>query len=439
MKERFNVCLLNDSFPPLIDGVANAVVNYAEIIEKYYGHSLVAVPEYPNTTDNYPYPVIRYKSIDTTKLVGYRAGIPFDPVMLHEVNYFKPDIIHTHCPIASAMLARTIRQSSGAPIIFTHHSKFDIEIRKAIEWNLLREAAKKILLNNIAACDDVWVVSRGAGENLRTIGYYGDYIVMENGVDFPKGRTSKESILTLKKELGINDETVFLFVGRMCWYKGIKLIFDGLKKAADEGFSYKMVLVGDSSEKSEIEGCAKSLGIYDNCIFTGSIYDRSLLRVYFTMADLFLFPSTFDTNGIVVREAAACGTGSVLLRGSCAAEGIDDMDTGILIDENIESMCSAIKYTCSNREEIYNLGSRAMDKIYISWEDSVKKAVDRYQIVYENNLAGIYTKKSEFKKEFIFSAFKELNESLEKVRDMQMNIKMKKSARLEKKHSTRGD
>ena len=43
MKE-LTVCLLNDSFPPLIDGVANAVVNYAKIIQERYGRAIVATP-----------------------------------------------------------------------------------------------------------------------------------------------------------------------------------------------------------------------------------------------------------------------------------------------------------------------------------------------------------------------------------------------------------
>lgn len=48
------VCLFNDSFPPLIDGVVNTVVNYAMVIQKKYGDVLVATPKYPGVTDNYP-------------------------------------------------------------------------------------------------------------------------------------------------------------------------------------------------------------------------------------------------------------------------------------------------------------------------------------------------------------------------------------------------
>ena len=67
------------------------------------------------------------------------------------------------------------------------------------------------------------------------------------------------------------------------------------------------------------------------------------------MADMFLFPTSYDTNGIVVREAAACGLGSVLIKGSCAAEGITDRRNGYLIDENAESMAEAVEELLLNR------------------------------------------------------------------------------------------
>ena len=74
-----SVCLLNDSFPPTIDGVANAMLNYARIIQGQLGRAVVGVPDYPGVTDDYPFPVVRYPSFNTTRLVGYRAGYPFSP------------------------------------------------------------------------------------------------------------------------------------------------------------------------------------------------------------------------------------------------------------------------------------------------------------------------------------------------------------------------
>ena len=55
------VCLVNDSFPPAIDGVANAVVNYGTYIPQNGGETVVVTPFYPDADDTvFPFPVVRY-------------------------------------------------------------------------------------------------------------------------------------------------------------------------------------------------------------------------------------------------------------------------------------------------------------------------------------------------------------------------------------------
>ncbi len=378
MHDKINVCLLNDSFPPVIDGVANAVVNYGEIIStKNLGKATVVTPEYPGAVDGYPFDVVRYPSLSTEQLVGYRAGVPFDAKIFGKLEKAGFNIIHTHCPVVSTLMARTLREKLDIPVVFTYHTKF------------IQEAALHNLCANIQSCDEVWVVSRGAGENLRGIGYEGEYIVMENGVDFPKGRVTPDEAMEVRREYGIGqDERVFMYVGRMMWYKGIRITLDGLKKAKEEGFAFKMIFVGDGADRSEMEKYAKELGLEKECIFPGAIRDRELLRRYFCAADMFLFPSTFDTNGIVVREAAACGLPSVLVKGSCAAEGTTHLQNAYLIEENADSMAEAVKFACREEEAVKNMGGAAMDELYISWEESVRRAVDRYGVVIDNYKKG---------------------------------------------------
>ena len=197
------------------------------------------------------------------------------------------------------------------------------------------------------------------------------------------------------------------------WYKGIRLILDGLKKIKDSGVSYKMVFVGDGTDKSEIEDYAKKLGLESNCIFTGRVEGRENLRAYYCLADLFLFPSMYDTNGIVVREAAACSLPSILISGSSAAEGIEDWYTGILIDENPEALAKALLKACNNRVRLKEIGKNAMEKLYFSWEESVEKAYSRYGIVLENYQKGQHPP---IKYDEFFSVIAEILRGLEKVR-----------------------
>ena len=86
---------MNDSFPPVIDGVANVVVNYADCLSGGLANPFVVAPDYPGANDNYPYPVIRYKSFNTEKLVGYRTGNPLNAGLLKRIIAYDTDIIHT--------------------------------------------------------------------------------------------------------------------------------------------------------------------------------------------------------------------------------------------------------------------------------------------------------------------------------------------------------
>ena len=246
MSENLNICLVNDSFPPEIDGVANAVTNYADIITRKHGRCTVVTPDNPAANDAvFPFPVLRYPSVDLTKLVGYYAGFPFSPEVQKKLAAERFDLIHTHCPITSTMLARSLRDRIHVPMVLTYHTKFDIDIANAISSKLLQEEAKKLLVENISACDEVWTVSRGAGENLRSLGYAGDYIVMPNGVDFPRGRVEDSLIREVTAGYDLPAGVpVFLFVGRMMWYKGIRIILDALKTLCDAGQPFRMVFVG---------------------------------------------------------------------------------------------------------------------------------------------------------------------------------------------------
>ena len=384
-----NICLMNDSFPPTIDGVANAVVNYAKHITLSHGKCVVATPDYPGVTDDYPFPVVRYPSLDTTQLTGYRAGNPLAPETIETLRRMDCNLIHSHCPVASTVLARALRDASNIPIVFTYHTKFDIDIAKAVRSKLVQQAAIDLLVANVSACDEVWVVSEGAGENLRALGDEGDYLVMPNGVDLDRGEADPAAVQALSAEWDLpGDVPVFLFLGRMMWYKGLRIILDGLKRYREAGHDFRMVFVGDGQDRAEVEAYANEIGLADLCRFTGAVHDRETVRAWYCRADLLLFPSTFDTNGLVVREAAACGLGSVLVRGSCAAEGVTDGRNGILIDENAESLAAVLSAEGMGIETFRAVGQNAMDELYLSWADSVANAAERYQIVLERQQRG---------------------------------------------------
>ena len=399
------VCLLNDSFPPAIDGVVNVVLNYGSHLVQNHGVQVaVGTPEYPDARyDQYPYRVIPYPSLDTTALMsGYRAGLPFSGKAVEELAGFGPDILHSHCPVASTILGRLLREQTEAPLVFTYHTKFDIDIHRAVKLPVAAEETIRAMVANIEACDEVWVVSRGAGENLKSLGYTGDWRVMNNGVDFVRGRVDEATVAKVTAGYDLPAGVpVLLFVGRMMTYKGLPLILDALKLLKDGGQDFRMVFIGKGPDRELMEEKARTLGLSDRCIFVGPVYDRDALRAWNTRADLFLFPSTFDTNGLVVREAAACGLACVLVRGSCAAEGITDGRNGFLIDESPEAMAALLQEVCPDLDRLRQVGQHAMDEIYLSWESAVSEAYDRYGAILDLKKSGALAPKRKLPADYL--------------------------------------
>ncbi len=390
------VCLLNDSFTPVIDGVVNVLTNYARYLPEDHGSPvIIGTPEYPDTDYGaFPYPVVPYQSFSTEEVTnGYRTGNPLEEKAVSELVRFSPDIIHSHCPASATVIARLMKERTGAPIVFTYHTKYDIDIRRMIKSERAADELIKAMVANIRSCDDIWVVSRGAGESLREIGLDREinYRVMNNGVDFEKGRVGQEDVRKATAGYDLPEGVpVFLFVGRLMNYKNIPLILKALKILSSSGQDFRMVIIGKGPDEESIRETAREYGLLESgkCIFTGPIYDRDVLRAWNTRADLFLFPSTFDTNGLVVREAAACGLASVLIRDSCAAEGVTDGRNGFIIDESAESMAEFLKKACANLDCVHEAGERAMNEIYISWRSCVAEAHERYREVLEMKKEG---------------------------------------------------
>ena len=369
-----NICLLNDSFPPVIDGVANVVMNYAEHLTRDHAAGvIVGTPRYPDGDyEKYPYPVVAYPSFDMTGAAGgYRAGNPFAAEALEALAAFRPDIIHSHCPASATVIARLLREKTASPVVFTYHTKYDIDIKRVVHARLAAKEAISVMVSNIEACDEVWTVSRGAGESLKALGYRGDYRVMANGVDFQKGRVEPDKVRQVTAAYDLPENVpVFLFVGRMMTYKGLPMILDALKLLLDRGGDFRMVFVGKGPDKELLEEKARTLGLMgsaggpDRCFFTGPIY-------------------------LVVREAAACGLGSVLIEGSCAAEGVTDGVNGFTIPESPEALAALLEKVSGDLGHLRQVGERAMEELYLSWQDCVARAYEQYQLILEKKEQGL--------------------------------------------------
>ena len=125
---------------------------------------------------------------------------------------------------------------------------------------------------------------------------------------------------------------------------------------------FTFTLAGDG-QIPYFETKAKELGVENNVKFVG-LKKSDELNYLYSSSDIFLFPSIFDTDGLVVKEAAAKGTPSLVIKNTGAAEQIEDGVNGWALDNDIDAFADKV-------EEIYNMKKNFPNE-YLELRESTK-------------------------------------------------------------------
>jgi len=384
-----NVAFITDSLPPIIDGVARCVVEYArEFQNGGHGKCIVIAPHIPGSEEyNYPFPIFRFSSVPLPKM-DYRAGYPFMPSLVKKIRELDIDIIHAHSPFTAMTISKKLRKKFNIPIVYTQHTKWEFDIARAVGIPAVAKALEKFIYKNINSADDVWAVSKKTGEHIKTHGFKGDFIVRENGTDFPKSEANQDFIKDINKKYGLNEDIpVLLFVGRMMWYKNQMLTFNALEILKNKGFDFKMIFVGDGRDLEDMEKIVREKKLHEQVFFAGRINDRELLRAYYTRANIFVIPSTYDNAPLVIREAAACCCPSLVIRESSASEILEEFgenQTAFFADENPESIAECIIESFGDKERYRLVRKNAADKVYLPWSKVIVNSIAGYEEICEN-------------------------------------------------------
>lgn len=370
--------IFNDCFPPIMDGVSVAVMNYAHWLHRKTGNVCVITTKSPHCQDSQPYPVYRYSSLPIPMRKPYRIGIPqVDWPFNRRMAQTPFGLLHAHCPFSSGILAKRIAQRQSIPLVATFHSKFRDDFERIIPNQSMVNYMIRRIVRFYEMADEVWIPQPAVEETLREYGYKGPVEVVDNGSDFRVEESPEQFRLLARRRLGLRaNEFTFLFVGQHIWEKNIAFLLNALSTLRD--IPFRMFFIGTGYAEKEIKQLVEKLGLASRIVFVGSITDRSRLKSYYAAADLFLFPSFYDNAPLVIREAAAMQTPSVLLQGSTSAEIIRHGENGFLSADNTHDFALLIRKLTDHPEQIRQVGFTASQSISRSWSDIMDEVLDRY-------------------------------------------------------------
>ena len=375
-----NIGQFSDSFLPIVDGVGRVAVSYATALAGLQ-HSVIAVTPQAHITDaeQLPFAMATFSSfpLPIVKL-PYRAGFPaLDRKLGQVLRQADLDIIHVHAPFLLGRYGVHFAKKQNIPVVATFHSKFYDDFLQITKSEKLAWAAVRNIVRFFERCDEVWAVSESSANTLREYGYEREIIVMPNGTDI---RTLDKTVfpeLIRRYQIDVQSP-LLLYVGQLNWKKNIRRILEAVCLLQKQGTTLQLLLAGMGPHKSDIENTIEQWGLQACTRFTGHMQSTRELDGLYALADLLVFPSLYDNGPMVVREAAAMQTPSLLIAGSSAAENIRDGFNGFTCRDDAQALADVITRVFKTPELGKEVGKNAYETIPVSWETLMTQVLQRY-------------------------------------------------------------
>lgn len=374
-----------ESYPPTVDGVGRVMFSYCKHLNARKHRAVYIAPNDRRHTPLEECETLLYGGVPVPG-EAYRVGIPrLSGGYRKAVGKMRFDILHAHSPFFLAREARRLAKRDGAPLVATFHSKYYDDFLKATRSRLIAKAVVRYIVRFYHTCDEVWVVSRKTGDVLRSYGFRGEPVIMPNGTDL--FLLTEEQRREARKRYPLrNGVPVLIFAGQQNMKKNPDSVLRACAILKESGQEFQLIMVGSGPDAGKLQALAHKLGIVDDVLFTGFIGERPMLMALYERADLMVFPSLYDNAPMVVREAAVMGTPSLLIEGSCSAEGVTHEQNGYLCGNSPGEIAQAVTEALKTAEAV---GQEAKKTIPVPWNKLILTVEARYRALIEAKQRGI--------------------------------------------------
>jgi len=333
--------IFTDGYRPHISGVATSIVMLEEGLRELGHEVYVIATGHRKAIDPEPN-VIRIKgyNLKGKKLPDYQYKF-FVRRELDRVKRLNLDIIHIHTEFSIGKLGRILSKKTGIKTVYTFHTMYEdylhyvnrifaFKTMKRMAMPFVRRSVRKA----VRCVDEIIVPTQKVLDMMIRYKVRGNFNIIPSGLDLTKFRKSSyapEEVLGLKKSLGIEDEEVLLFLGRISKEKAVDVIVEEFAKLDDDK-KRLLVIVGHGPYEDNIKQLVKGLKL-TNVLMTGSI-PWEQVGLYYQLADIFVNASITETQGLTYVEALAASLPLVVKYDVSIKELIADYENGLFFHKN---------------------------------------------------------------------------------------------------------
>jgi len=330
-----------------------------------------------------PVKAISLPAIHSFPLPGYETYLLKIPSILHSLEQIysaNPDEIIISTPGPVGMLGLIAAKLLNARSIGVYHTDFTLQAQKIIPDESVIKLLENLIRFFYSSMDEIRVPTREYMRILESRGFeLSKMKIFRRGIDIDLFAPQPKARQLFKKRYGLDDCFNLLYVGRISRDKDLPFLIKIYERLLEIDEKWNLIFVGDGPYLKELKAETRQ---YERVRFFGRVDYSSLPEIY-SAADLFVFPSTTDTFGMVVLEAQACGLPAVVSDQGGPKEIIEDHRTGLIaqarsLDDWVEKIVFLRNMWQTYHRRFEKMKERARQNILhlYSWESVIKEIFD---------------------------------------------------------------
>lgn len=306
-RKPLRVLMVSDVYFPRINGVSTSIQSFRQALAREGVEVALVVPRYGDEADE----------LDVDRVPGW--VLPRDPEdrLLRwgetrravEAAARTVDLIHIQTPFVAHYVGLSVARRLGKPVIATYHTLFEEYLHHYIPFvpsTLLRSATRRFSRGQCNALNAVVVPSTAMRDRLLAYGVTVPLRVLPTGI--PLAGFAAGSGERFRNTHGIDpNRPVAIFVGRLGHEKNISFLLQALNRVHRERPDALLLLTGEGPSRGHLEAEVERLGLHNQVRFMGYMDRATELPDAYAAADLMVFASRTETQGLVLLEAMAAG------------------------------------------------------------------------------------------------------------------------------------
>jgi len=374
--------IFSESYEPVINGVSVSILTLTSELKKL-GHEIVVFAPHVKGHKDVENHTIRFPSFTTPVARDYPLAIPYIRGLTGKVKELNLDVIHTHTPFTLGKLGLRLGKKLGIPVVSTNHTLYTeyVHYFPLAPKSVSRAYIIRLERNYYNRCDHVIAVSRVTEQVLRGYGVTVPITVIPTGlsIDTTRDEVARKRI---RQEFGIPREArVLLYVGRVAREKHLDLLLQAFEKLAPKYLDIRLMIAGGGPYEAQCRSNAAKLACSNRIVFTGAV-PREKVAKYYSVGDIFSYPSPTETQGIVVCEALGAGLPCVLVNGGGTPEMVVDGQDSLLTRIEVEDFAEKMDSLLSNPALMEQFSQRAVvNASRFTPRSMAEKALEVYESV----------------------------------------------------------